>query len=99
MVGHAVCNSLFSGIGVTKEQVCHYGGRCVDAGNTHYCICKNSYTGSYCESEVNHCQHSLCRNGGTCRSFVGGYVCEVRKVSWDCSRPWLLAFCQSAGKG
>lgn len=77
--------------GVSKEQVCHYRGQCVDAGNTHYCLCKEGYTGSYCESEVDHCQPGPCQHGATCRSYVGGYVCEVSNASHSLNA-WVLSW-------
>lgn len=63
--------------GYQTDELCHHGGHCVNTGNTHYCKCPADYTGSYCESQVDHCEDKPCRNGATCRGYVGGYTCDV----------------------
>lgn len=64
-------------LGMQTDELCHHGGHCVNTGNTHYCKCPADYTGSYCESQVDHCEDKPCRNGATCRGYVGGYQCDV----------------------
>lgn len=63
--------------GLQTDELCHHGGHCVNTGNAHYCKCPSDYTGSYCESQVDHCEDKPCRNGATCRGYVGGYQCDV----------------------
>lgn len=64
--------------GVRLEQLCQAGGQCVDKDSSHYCMCPEGRTGSYCEQEVDPCLAQPCQHGGTCRGYMGGYVCEVR---------------------
>ncbi|XP_078500339.1 cadherin EGF LAG seven-pass G-type receptor 2 isoform X1 [Lissotriton helveticus] len=40
------------------------------------CRCPSGFTGDYCETEVDLCYSSPCRNNGHCRSREGGYTCE-----------------------
>lgn len=63
--------------GLQTDDLCDHGGHCVNTGNTHYCKCPPDYTGSYCESQVDHCEGKPCLNGATCRGYVGGYTCDV----------------------
>jgi hypothetical protein len=81
--------------GVRLEQLCQEGGKCIDKGRSHYCVCPEGRTGSHCEHEVDPCTAQPCQHGGTCRGYMGGYVCEVsasqgegREVSHAC-----LCFC------
>lgn len=64
-------------LGLQTDELCHHGGHCVNTGNAHYCKCPVDYTGSYCENQVDHCEDKPCRNGATCRGYVGGYQCDV----------------------
>ena len=64
-------------LGIQTDELCHHGGHCVNTGNTHYCKCPVDFTGSYCESQVDLCEDKPCRNGATCRGYVGGYQCDV----------------------
>ncbi|CAG5925203.1 unnamed protein product [Menidia menidia] len=66
--------SLCSGVDVS--QLCQNSGRCLDAGNVHYCHCQAGYTGSYCEEQVDECTPNPCQNGATCTDFLGGYTCK-----------------------
>lgn len=63
--------------GVRLEQLCQGGGQCIDKDRSHYCVCPEGRTGSYCEHEVDPCTAQPCQHGGTCRGYMGGYVCEV----------------------
>lgn len=63
--------------GVRLEQLCQAGGQCVDKDHSHYCMCPEGRTGSHCEQEVDPCTAQPCHHGGTCRGYMGGYVCEV----------------------
>lgn len=78
-----VNNSIpsFCVVGLQTDDLCDHGGHCVNTGNTHYCKCPMDYTGSYCESQVDHCEDKPCLNGATCRGYVGGYTCDVSTVS------------------
>lgn len=64
--------------GVRLEELCQTGGQCVDKDNSHYCVCPEGRRGSHCEQEVDPCLAQPCQHGGTCRGYMGGYVCEVR---------------------
>ncbi|KAK7888603.1 hypothetical protein WMY93_024163 [Mugilogobius chulae] len=43
------------------------------------CSCPNGTTGALCEEVIEQCSSSPCQNGGTCESFVGGYLCHCPK--------------------
>lgn len=49
----------------------------MDQDHSHYCVCPEGRTGSHCEQEVDPCAAQPCQHGGTCRGYMGGYVCEV----------------------
>uniref|UniRef100_W5KPZ0 Cadherin EGF LAG seven-pass G-type receptor 1 n=1 Tax=Astyanax mexicanus TaxID=7994 RepID=W5KPZ0_ASTMX len=40
------------------------------------CRCPDGFTGDYCETEIDLCYSSPCKNNGLCRSREGGYTCE-----------------------
>uniref|UniRef100_A0A671QZ44 Neurogenic locus notch homolog protein 3-like n=1 Tax=Sinocyclocheilus anshuiensis TaxID=1608454 RepID=A0A671QZ44_9TELE len=67
--------------GLQTDELCHHGGHCVNTGNTHYCKCPADYTGSYCESQFDHCEDKPCLNGATCRSYMGGFTCDVSHLT------------------
>lgn len=86
MLGGAACGGGRVGcvpqvalcIGVQLEQLCQAGGHCVDKDGSHYCMCPEGRTGSHCEQEVDSCLAQPCQHGGTCRGYMGSYMCEVR---------------------
>lgn len=84
-------------LGLQTDELCHHGGHCVNTGNTHYCKCPNDYTGSYCENQVDHCEDKPCRNGATCRGYVGGYQCDVSCFVLTCSFPFNCQISKQSG--
>ena len=52
----------------------------MDKDSSHYCVCPEGHTGSHCEQEMDPCLAQPCQHGGTCRGYMGGYVCEVRST-------------------
>lgn len=70
--------SSSSSPGIPTDDLCLHAGHCVNVGNSHYCKCPPDYTGSYCDKQVDYCEDKPCRNGATCRGYVGGYQCDVR---------------------
>lgn len=67
--------------GVPVDLLCQNSGICTSVGNTHRCQCAVGYTGSYCEEQLNECVSNPCKHGATCIDFIGGYRCEVGKMS------------------
>lgn len=65
--------------GIPLTQLCHGRGRCVDAGSAgHRCLCQDGYAGTYCQTPRDRCLPNPCLHGAACRSYGGGYECEVR---------------------
>jgi len=49
------------------------------------CLCKNGYTGQFCEEIIDLCLSDPCKNGGRCLSYAGGYTCVCPdKIIDDC---------------
>lgn len=70
-------------------NMCQNGGTCVDGVNAYHCKCSPSFTGEYCETDVDECvqQPTICKNGATCTNTHGGYNC-ICVNGWngpDCS--------------
>lgn len=65
-------------------------------GNSHYCKCPSDYTGSYCDKQVDYCEDKPCRNGATCRGYVGGYQCDVRAFVLFFFQMHFLCFSQQS---
>ena len=62
---------------------------CVDGINSYTCQCPASFTGPYCNQDVDECalRPSVCKNGATCTNTHGGYSC-ICVNGWtgpDCS--------------
>ncbi len=55
-------------------------GACTIVSNGFICTCPFGYTGSLCEKVIDNCQSNPCNNNGTCRNFIGGYVCFIMKI-------------------
>lgn len=61
--------------------------RCVDLDNTFVCHCREGYTGSACEINIDDCASDPCLNGATCRDEVGGFKCM-------CPEGWTGVHCE-----
>ncbi len=56
------------------ERRCRHGGECVrHEGGGAACRCVGSYTGPYCDEQVNMCSRRPCLNGGVCVFLREGY--------------------------
>jgi hypothetical protein len=70
-------------------NMCQNGGTCIDGVNAYRCKCPPSFTGDFCENDVDECawRPSICQNGATCTNTHGGYNC-ICVNGWngpDCS--------------
>lgn len=68
---------------------CQNGATCIDGVNSYTCGCPSTYTGRFCEQDVDECslRPSVCQNGATCTNSVGGFSC-ICVNGWtgpDCS--------------
>lgn len=70
-------------------NLCQNGGTCIDGINSYTCQCPPTFTGEFCETDVDECsvRPSVCQNGATCTNMVGGFSC-ICVNGWtgpDCS--------------
>jgi len=53
---------------------------CKNEWNSFKCICKQGWTGTTCEEDVDECSESgFCKNNGICTNNDGGFNCECQK--------------------
>ena len=70
----------------TDTSFCQNDGYCIRASLTEgACICSRDFTGSRCESFVDHCASSPCQNGGVCRqsSLETFFTCDCYKTGFN----------------
>lgn len=61
---------------------CDNGGTCNYLNNTYSCICKEGFTGKFCEDEVVTCNFT-CLNNGTCiESKTNEFICLCPTSKW-----------------
>lgn len=63
------------------------GGQCLDLGKRLTCRCPPGFAGARCETNVDECASSPCRNAGTCVDGVNDFTCTCTLgfTSKDCS--------------
>ncbi|MCI4393932.1 hypothetical protein PGIGA_G00163280 [Pangasianodon gigas] len=71
-----VSNSTPGNVRYISSNVCGPHGRCRSLAGGHFsCECQEGFTGTYCHENINDCESSPCRNGGTCIDKVNVYQC------------------------
>uniref|UniRef100_A0A671SDD0 Delta-like protein n=1 Tax=Sinocyclocheilus anshuiensis TaxID=1608454 RepID=A0A671SDD0_9TELE len=69
-------NSTPGGMRLISSNVCGPHGRCRSHAGGHFsCECQEGFTGTYCHENINDCESSPCRNGGTCIDKINAYQC------------------------
>uniref|UniRef100_A0A8C6TFX3 Slit homolog 3 (Drosophila) n=1 Tax=Neogobius melanostomus TaxID=47308 RepID=A0A8C6TFX3_9GOBI len=65
------------------ENKCQHGAECVDAVNGYTCICKEGFSGLFCENpppmillQTSPCDQTDCQNGAQCLMVAGEPVCR-----------------------
>ena len=59
--------------------------QCLDLDNRYECKCRDGYIGEFCQTNVDDCASSPCRNGGRCRDLVGDFECQC-PIGWEGKR-------------
>jgi len=64
---------------------CQNGGQCVAGA----CVCPTGFSGTACETSIDHCAGNPCLNGGTCTDGVDSYTCSCIDgyTGTDCETP------------
>uniref|UniRef100_A0A8C8YJ51 Delta-like protein n=1 Tax=Prolemur simus TaxID=1328070 RepID=A0A8C8YJ51_PROSS len=82
-------NDTPEGVRYISSNVCGPHGKCKSqSGGKFTCDCNKGFTGTYCHENINDCESSPCRNGGTCIDGVNSYKCI-------CSDGWEGAYCET----
>ena len=55
---------------------------CLDLDNKFECRCRDGYQGKFCQTNIDDCKSSPCRNGGECLDLVGDYKCSC-PIGWE----------------
>ena len=63
-------------------SACAHGGVCCPLVG---CVCTAEWTGARCDVDVDECEASPCRHGGTCRNAPGGFRCDCPPGRPDCA--------------
>uniref|UniRef100_A0A8C4EK45 Slit homolog 3 (Drosophila) n=1 Tax=Dicentrarchus labrax TaxID=13489 RepID=A0A8C4EK45_DICLA len=65
------------------ENKCQHGAECVDAVNGYTCVCKEGFSGLFCENpppmillQTSPCDQSDCQNGAQCLVVAGEPICR-----------------------
>jgi len=58
-----------------SDSECSFHGNCHVTATGHLCSCKPGFTDSHCETEINECATTNCRNGATCLDGINEYKC------------------------
>jgi len=70
------CELAASQQGTTVSQLCQNGGLCRNEGlRSHWCECRNGFSGSYCQDPPNACASNPCTNGASCLNHGTSYSC------------------------
>ncbi|XGW01330.1 hypothetical protein V3C99_013911 [Haemonchus contortus] len=60
---------------VDGPHSCFNGGICNTTENEFRCVCPPTFTGLFCETDVDECSKSPCENGATCVNQIGSFYC------------------------
>nr|XP_022919754.1 fat-like cadherin-related tumor suppressor homolog isoform X3 [Onthophagus taurus] len=71
---------------------CQHGGVCEEGDEGALCKCR-SFTGEYCQFDLNECESLPCQNGGTCINEIGSFrcLCPGNTTGHFCGTPETLA--------
>ncbi|XP_076257504.1 FAT atypical cadherin kugelei isoform X3 [Rhynchophorus ferrugineus] len=79
--GDFVCECVFRLSGKRCEygrycspNPCKHGGVCEEGDDGPLCKCR-SFSGDFCEYDLNECESNPCQNGGTCINEIGSFHC------------------------
>ncbi|XP_052766623.1 neurogenic locus Notch protein-like [Mya arenaria] len=75
-----------SGFGPCQKLHCKNGGTCVSMTDAAVCLCRNGFTDTECQIEINECDPVPCVHG-SCTDLVNGYscTCEPGYEGFNCT--------------
>ena len=81
------CTNEWEGRNCSECGLGCFNGR--DNSECSMCVCDPGFTGRLCDTDINECQPSPCRNSGSCTDLVNNYTCNCTD-GWEgrnCSTP------------
>nr|XP_039261875.1 hyaluronan-binding protein 2-like [Styela clava] len=63
-----------------SKNLCE-NGNCINSGLSYKCVCRDGYTGQYCDKALHPCKQSKCAKGGICKTTEDGqsYTCKCKR--------------------